>query len=358
MKKNLVIILIIVALLIGALAAYLTSNKSPESQPVANEEVVKSITVTTLEPDVFLKSNATSSEMKVEKSTTTVAGSVVKTGVQGRALLEIDQDETVLNFNTVTEIKVASTPSSNLSAGAIWSRVQKVVGEGEFKEIQTQNAVAVVRGTSFGMWYDSQTTRLWVTEGVVSLFAKDPVTGVVDQASEVKVSAGEKASRKGNEPIVYTKLNAQDVKDPWFVYNNLSYKLPAEPTTQAPSVSTGLPAKPKPTTIDTTYTLVVTSFEPNVVQEDIKTRVYIKGTALSHIDSLYLGQATFAFTSTSDTSGYITVAGLNPGTYDALIIDDKGRSIRMRQVLTVKAKPAPNTPPATYYPPTSPNTAQ
>lgn len=354
MNKKLTIGIAVVLLLIIALVGYFLLSKNPETAVLNETAVAEPITITSLEPDVFLKHKEQIDQIKVESSTTTTVGSTVTTGVNGRALIEADQNKTILNFNTIAVLEPQNNNSSQLSGGALWARVQKVVNKGEFHQIQTQNAVAVVRGTAFGLWYEDDTTRLWVTEGIVSFFKKDPVTGVIDEASEIKVVPGQKVSRKGTGELVLGQLNEKDITDPWFVYNNPAYELPKEPAvvpkaTPAPTAKPVTPAAPT----NTDYSVTIKSYTPREIEEGKRPRIRMTGTSFNHIDSIYIGQYDLSLNVASDTLLDATPPLMADGVYDIIIIDDKSRKTVMRNAFKVIADPTQQ--PAPEPTPQSPN---
>lgn len=364
MNKKL-IIGIVVVLIIIALVGYFSLSKDPEIAVLNETATAEPITITSLEPDVFLKHKEQIDQIKVESSATTTVGSTVTTGVNGRALIEADKNKTILNFNTVAVLEPQNNNSSELSGGALWARVQKVVNKGEFHQIQTQNAVAVVRGTAFGLWYEGDTTRLWVTEGIVSFFKKDPVTGVIDEASEIKVVPGQKASRKGTGELVLGQLNEKDITDPWFVYNNPAYELPKEPAVVQPKAPTNgtspttpspkpVAATPTPTPAaptNTDYSVTIKSYTPREIEEGNRPRIRMTGTSFNHVDSIYIGQYDLSLNIASDTLLDATPPLMADGVYDIIVIDDKSRKTIIRNAFKVIADPTPAPEPT----PESPN---
>ncbi|MDQ3014694.1 MAG: FecR family protein [bacterium] len=368
MNKKLTIAIVVAVLIIIALIGYFSLSKDPEIAVLNETAAAEPITITSLEPDVFLKHKEQIDQIKVESSATTTIGSTVTTGINGRALIEADQNKTILNFNTVAVLEPQNNNSSQLSGGALWARVQKVVNKGEFHQIQTQNAVAVVRGTAFGLWYEGDTTRLWVTEGIVSFFKKDPVTGVIDEASEIKVVPGQKASRKGTGELVLGELNEKDIKDPWFVYNNPAYELPSEPAVVPKTPSTGSPqagtgqATPKPATVtptptpaaptNTDYSVTIKSYTPREIEEGNRPRIRMTGTSFNHVDSIYIGPYDLSLNIASDILLDATPPLMADGVYDIIIIDDKSRKTVMRNAFKVIPDPTQQPEPT----PESPNT--
>lgn len=314
--------------------------------------------VSTLEHDVFI-TTVTNQKSVVLGSTTTQTGSSVTTSATGRALVDIEGVRSVLDYNTVALLEGTTHKNTlELSTGAIWSRVQKILGQGEFYQIQTQNAVAVVRGTSFGVSYVNTTSTLVVTEGTVSFLKRDPETGVIDSASEVKVTAGQKAYRVGMGAVVVEPSSKADKVLPWFLFNNTPTSPVVAPASLIPSSSTPVPSAqtstqsttltPTPAPAATDYALTLSSLSPNSVQQGATTKIQITGTALTHLDALFVGGILLTFHLINDTTVSASVSQVPAGVYDVQAIDAKNRTTLLKQALTITApsRPTQTTPTA------------
>lgn len=218
------------ALLWPSLAPKPAGQEAAPAAAVENTEPAALVTpiasqVFAMEPGADFAEIATSTEVE--------GGTKVKTSETGRAIIE-GTHEAFLDFSA--EVVVASNDSQKgsrikVETGKTWSRAKKTFDGGEFDELETPNAVAVVRGTSFGLYYEhSDTTTLIVTEGEVHLIAKDPKTGEIFPDTEVAVTPGKKAVRKGDAEIVVSAITAED-KGEWFRFNN------PDDTTTAPAAS-------------------------------------------------------------------------------------------------------------------------
>lgn len=309
--------------------------------------------VSTLEQNVFVTS-VSNEKTTVVGSTTVQTGNTITTSTTGRALVELEGIRSVLDYNTTTLLEGTSHKNTlQLATGAAWSHVQKIFGQGEFYKIQTQNAVAVVRGTSFGVSYSSNTTTLVVSEGIVSFLSRDPVTGVVDMSSEVKVTAGQKAYRIGTGAIVVVPLNKEDKVSPWFVYNNTATQPVVTPLTPSPtSSSVGAPQQsptqattPVPTPSD--YTLTLSSLTPTSLQQGATTKIQITGSSLTHLDALFVGGISLTYQIINDTTVSVSVAQVPAGVYDIQAVDAKNRTTLLRQALTITAPPRTTQTPTT-----------
>ena len=312
---------------------------TPKREPlVATQDAL----VSTLQQGVFI-TTVDSKESEVLASTTTQTGSTVTTNPSGRALVEIEGARSVLDYNTVTLLEGTSNKNTlDLRTGSIWSHVQKILGQGEFYKIQTQNAVAVVRGTSFGVSYANVTTTLVVTEGTVSFLSRDPVTGVVDVASEVKVTAGQKAYRVGTGAIIVEQLSKQDKLLPWFVFNNTAAQPVVAPRVPiSPTPSSG--GSSQPTTVSVSppsdYTLTLSSLSPTTLQQGATTKVQITGSGLTHLDALFVGGISLTYQIINDATVSASVGQVPAGVYDVQAVDTKNRTMLLRQALTITAPP-------------------
>ena len=93
-------------------------------------------------------------------------------GERHRNLLDYDTELTLEESDdTGTHVR------GSLGTGAVWARVEKVFGKGEYYTIKTQNAVAVVRGTSFSISYRNNVSKIEVAAGTISLHACGPFDG-------------------------------------------------------------------------------------------------------------------------------------------------------------------------------------
>lgn len=215
------------------------------------------INITTLSKQVFQTNLDGSVKTEISSSTSMTINGGVETGENGRALLEAPNHRLVMDFNSRVILEPQINNYSNLEEGSIWATIEKSLEKGQFSEIETKNAVAAVRGTSYGLNYGKQTTILMVTEGAVWFAPKDPMTGLINEKKAVIVGPGEKAIRVDQGEIIISKLNADDLRNEWFKFNNPNYKtvgstpkptISPEPTIQLnPTPSPSITSTPTPT---------------------------------------------------------------------------------------------------------------
>jgi len=79
------------------------------------------------------------------------------------------------NFNYFSNDKSLKVKIS-LQAGRVWSRIKALVTPESYWEVETTNAVAAVRGTSFGVSYISGQTTIIGSVHLININAKDPQT--------------------------------------------------------------------------------------------------------------------------------------------------------------------------------------
>lgn len=386
MKKRVIIGggIIIVALVAISLRLF---SFSPEAKQEANvstataNNVAFSALVTPIASQVFAMVPDTVGEQFTELATSTRvgAGTRIKTSETGRAIVE-GPHEAFLDFNA--EIVIASRDAEGgsrigLETGKTWSRVKKAFDQGEFYELETQNAVAVVRGTSFGLYFeDGDTTTLIVTEGEVHLIAKDLDTGAVLYDTETAVGPGKKAVRKGEEAIRVSAIIEED-KEEWFRFNNPEESASQNQinvrtgTTLVPSASAlsaassssdQAPTAPLSTTSPQPLsaqaeTFTVSKLTPQKIADvDVPDTVFdLYGTGLDLAIALQVGNyAVSDFTAlTSSHIIFRLPRGFSSGTYTIRVKNEDGIKVSLPDALTInqtqQALP-PEPPPPTYYP--------
>jgi len=189
------------------------TGTSPAELNVAAAEPVS---VSMVKQTVY-HSGAASARAEVVEPVKALEGDEVETLASGRALIEMQNGTlTTLDYSTKVTIKTHTDDehsSMSLEGGKVWSTVEKVFGKGEYYEIETQNAVAVVRGTSFSVSYDGENTVLEVSEGTVLFVPIDPQTGERLYGEAILVTAGEKAT-VGKNGVVQALDNADTSTTP------------------------------------------------------------------------------------------------------------------------------------------------
>lgn len=204
---------------VGAVAYTIFARPAPQEEAVtATATMIKSI---------LSVARAEGGEAReVVSSTSVLQGDALATSHEGRGIVEMSNGSTaVLDYDSVMILEELTAQGAqtrlDLLAGGVWARVEKVFGQGEYFEIKTRNAVAVVRGTSFGLSVtpDGATTA-FVTEGAVKLTPLDPATGGRLEYKALTILAGNKGSVSANGSTAQFPLKAADTSSEWFRYNN------------------------------------------------------------------------------------------------------------------------------------------
>ncbi|MEK7642202.1 MAG: FecR family protein [Patescibacteria group bacterium] len=368
MKKSLIILGIIIAI-----AGLLFWVLRPQNSQTIEERPIISLKV--LEKAVFLEEEG-NLKYEVENLATTTIGSRVETGTYGRALIEGGGYKSVLDYNSSLVLEDTgnkSSTSQKLSFGSIWSRVEKVFEQGEFYEIKTQNAVAVVRGTAFALNFQNDVSSLFVVEGSVSFFGLKE-NGEKDLNTGVTVKAGSKAFIDGKKSAVLLPFDNKDKNTDWYKYL-LSGNYPSVQTTpppiktlpKAPSVPTSvsnnqnLPNSAtnnstiaasqatstlnqnQTTQIQATSTFTIDSVSPAQILFGSQDFVDIIGTGLDKTKFVLVGQ-------TPINNPYIVGNGLiriqvqniGLGVYDIVLYREDGTIISKKAALTIYREQTPN----------------
>ncbi len=372
MKKTLFILGGTVVL--GAIIFLALPSKSSNDETVKNvsEKLPSIFTVTTLSSDVSIKTATSSNFNVIENTASTSEGAEVKTSTSGRALIESSFGHPIsVDFNSDITVKNSdeekSRTSIELVSGGIWARAKKLVEKGEYLEIKTGNAVAVVRGTSFGLTYSNNKTTLLVSEGEVSLFNKNKETGEPIADSEIVVKAGGKGIVFNDNNATTSPLDASDINNPWYQLNTSSdgtapkqnptnqTPTPTHPKATAPKTQTNTTNSPSgsgsavsptnTTTGATTQTttapakdISVRSVSPKTISaDDTKTFIVITGAGLKNVTDVVLGELPIldlSIPNDNSLSFHINPQS-TPGTYDIELIRADSSYYTIPNALTI-----------------------
>jgi hypothetical protein len=211
--------ILFLALIGGYVVAHKTTTLSLQNTSTSTSPVLVNMIQKTV--NVWADENT---KKEVVDSLSAYEGNIVETLSSGRGLIQLKNGTiTVIDYSTKIKIKAHSDDehaSLFLSSGKVWATVKKVFGKGEYYEIETQNAVAVVRGTSFGLSYINGVSHLEVTEGVVAFVPIDPKTGERLYDKTVLITAGNQATIKDDGVVVIVSLKPNDKKEDWYIFNN------------------------------------------------------------------------------------------------------------------------------------------
>ncbi len=250
MKVGLSVLVAAVVVVVAVAIFFLPRGKEAVTKPTVS---TSSALATTLVPDMTLITASNPQPQMVGSSTPTYVGDTLMTSHTGRGLLQWANGTTaLLDYDTKLALEESDSTGAHISGslgeGAVWARVEKVFGKGEYYKIKTQNAVAVVRGTSFGISYKGGITALQAATGTVGFIPVDPSTGEQLKDKEVLVSGGNKSTIDDSGLVSVSPLTAADKQAPWYLYNVSEVKVQAPASTQAPApnvLQTAFPPAPQ-----------------------------------------------------------------------------------------------------------------
>jgi len=294
----------------------------------------------------------------VQTPTDAYAGDQVETSLSGRGALEAgDGTLTTIDYGTSLIVRSAEPTQTSLGLrlGSVWARVQKLFGKGEYFEIETQNAVATVRGTSFGLRYANGSTFLWVTEGTVIIF---PVLDDVRHEEQgVSVPAGKKAEVHPDGTITLSDITETDKTDTWYLFNNpdVAHAVDSTGSSGTAPVSTGggtslqnggtsvgtvgAPTSTPPAPVK----FEITAISPQtILVDDPTTLLALDGTGLSDVTTVLVGRYTLppsAVVIVSSTHIDVDVSIMNEGTYTVEAMKKNGDTAIAPKSLTIQARP-------------------
>ncbi len=309
------------------------------------------ILITAIEQSVTLKSVSKSEEVAILATTSPSKGDTIKTSATGRALVESPKGHpTILDYSSeltlVNSEDEGNKTSFELFTGGLWSRAKKSAEKGEFYEIKTGNAVAVVRGTSFGLTYKDNITTLLVTEGSVSIYNIDPKIGKAKLDTEVVVTKDKKAIIKDNEKTEVEPITDNDKKSDFFKLGNEGVETGEKKEQGIKTIAPTTKLTPKPTPTPTPPPAKTTapetgSLSPSSVKVgDNNTYVVLTGRGFNQVTSLSINESVPPdFQVIDDTTIRFHIGRLTPEVYDLyLVLDDgsfAGSYRKISQQLTV-----------------------
>ena len=379
MKINLSIVVVVVVVVVAVAAFFLLQGEEAATEPAITASPALA---TTLAPDMTLITASSSQPQTVGSSTPTYVGDTLTTSHTGRGLLQMaNGTATLLDYDTKLTLEendsTGTHVSSFLGTGAAWARVEKVFGKGEYYKIETQNAVAIVRGTSFGISYKDDITTLHVATGIVDIMPVDPSTGAPLKDKEVIVSGENKATVDDSGLVSVSPFTAADRKSPWYLYNmsegNVQMPAPASvpvasQTTPLPASQTAPEAEPAPSEAPTPTTplvnavsaenacascsesrgytdsqtgnsLKLTSVVPLSVSQGDQNTVTLTGEGFMCAMTITIGEKSLSgesdFVVVSNSSITFSSGLLPVGTFDIVINDSMGNTATFLQAITI-----------------------
>lgn len=194
--KKVFYLVIIVILVFAGVFFFATRLKAPSSSPEEENADLSGATTTTtvemnaarpwievMENSVQVKNGETWENLKTGDELED--GAMVKTNETGFAEIHMP-DGSAIRLDSASQISldVADYDENNdtlqvkvkLIAGRVWSKIIELATSDSFWEVETTNAVAAVRGTSFGMEYTDDETQVIGLENTVEVEAIDSTT--------------------------------------------------------------------------------------------------------------------------------------------------------------------------------------
>lgn len=359
--KIIIIILVVTAIVGGSLYILSLMNKKPNIAGQSKLDAPISLLLTMINNQIQVKGSSADKFIDVSRESMTVEqGSHIKTSLTGRGILE-SENETTTVIDKNSEIIVARSSINKskieLETGNLWSRVEKVFGQGEYYQVETNNAVATVRGTAFGVFYTKDKTVIMVTENQVWVLSFDPNTKQpIDQ--EVIVGQGQKATIITGYAPVIESITELDKKSEWYLFNQGAISPtptarinpapssgPQEsvtptltptptPTPTPPSINqTSVELKPTPTPSPAIYSVTPKTIYTSQGSADF----FINGENLAGARQLFLSDISIKmFAIDSQTIGGTVTQQIEPGVYNVTVVLSTGEKLVLPEALTVR----------------------
>jgi len=234
MKKSLIVILAMVIILAGGFWLIKLNSQNKVSvfgsplEALAKEsivlEVIQGQTTVSLSGQEKTLSAPLNQEIDKDATITTLAASQANIIFPSGSMARLDENTTV-SLTDFSDSGQSILVKLKLEAGNLWSRVQRLADKETDYEVETSNTVAVVRGTSFNMFFGQGKTKLEVLSNKVSLKALDPQTGQFVPGAEAEVEAGKYVEADqampsvAQKPLEAKQMAPQDMDRPWFKNN-------------------------------------------------------------------------------------------------------------------------------------------
>ncbi len=146
-----------------------------------------------------------------------LAGDTIETDKEGSAAIHFP-DGSVARLDPETKLTLDESQFNHqseklivkmtLAIGKVWSKILELATPDSLWEVKTSNAVATVRGTSFGVDFLNGRSRIMVAENKVKTAAIDPKTKEIIPGVETVVSANQMSAIK-DEDIPQIKVNLE-----------------------------------------------------------------------------------------------------------------------------------------------------
>lgn len=342
---------------------------------------------------VSLTRVGTTTPEKVTGTTTVAQGDRITTSATGRARLRWPND-TVTTLEADTQITIQNLSDGgfvsriDLIFGDVWSKVSRVLGTGQYYEIQTQETVAAVRGTVFRFSYRNHKARVQGIERTVrvSLRSKDGTTDestTVDVEEETvaeidttvttpkekritrhtltsqekeekihlrikrekdRVDKDEDIDREGDTPQPTTTILPSATPKPSISVRPSVSPTPTTTVTSQPTPQATVTATATPTLIVATPTPLSAvsidhTFPKTIAPGDtfsLEGANYIEGRNTSRVASITVGGQSASYSIVGSTSIFVTPNQLPTGIYDVTLVTTDGQTLTLKAAITIQ----------------------
>lgn len=383
--------LIGLVVLVGAMIVVMTWSSSDqiaiqgESPSPSGSATLEQGLLVAVQSSVELKRSGQATYETISRSTSISQGDAVRTDGKGRARIKwpngtitvVEEDSEII----ITTLQDGGNKSSiQLVLGDVWAKVNRVLGTGEYYEIESDDAVAAVRGTVFRMRHRNKETSVQGIERTVRLTRKD-AQGKRNEASAVDLPEGfvsDRIVRLGQgqvsgTPIPLRRLTDVERKERVLQrilqeYDRLNELFSSSPTqvpvaslqatvssrpspTLAPVISplatpapTLIPVTlqtplPTPSAAPTPVPVALQSTFPSTISSgetfSLEGSGFTVGRNTPTIASVIVGSTPAAFSIVGFSSIFVTSA-LGAGVYDVSVVTVEGRKVTLPNAITIR----------------------
>lgn len=373
--------------LVGTIVGVMTWSSSDqvaiqgESASPSGSATLEQGLLVAVQSSVELKRSGQATYETVSRSTSISQGDAVRTNASGRARIKwpngtitvVEEDSEIV----ITTLQDGGNISSiQLVLGDVWAKVNRVLGTGEYYEIESDDAVAAVRGTVFRMRHRNKETSVQGIERTVRLMRKD-AQGRRNEASAVDLPEGfvsERIARLGQSqasgtPIPLRRLTDAERKERVFQRilqerNRLDELFSSSPTpvpvvslqvtassrpspTLAPVISPLATPAPTlipvtlqtPTPTPTPVPVALQSTFPSTISSgetfSLEGSGFTVGRNTPTIASVVVGSAPATFSIVGFSSIFVTPT-LGAGVYDVSVVTVEGRKVTLPNAITIR----------------------
>jgi len=197
------------------------SDRTPTPTPPPKAVIIP------VESEVLVKQPGDGDFVMIKKEAEVRGDTEIKTSAAGRARI-FYPNGTIANVEHDSHVRVKKLDSSGgqsrlqLITGSVWAKIKNILGKGEYFEIETENVVANVRGTVFGIQFRDGVSQVIGIQHSVRVDGWDPVGQraiaqigtLVDSREKLRVQ-GPAAARSAvflTTPIMPEDLQNEEIK--------------------------------------------------------------------------------------------------------------------------------------------------